>query len=199
VRDTFAYAGTTAWHNSWKEYQYDPINLYWAPMVYMTKTVNLAGLPDTVNIRGFDSLLNAWVPQTMNVMHYNSYNDPDTLKDYEYNFTSFPATPSFTTVYYYQTYLISTSTDHSSPTVSQINVYPNPCSDVITISGIAASTTSAVSYSLMTMSGQIIFRETAPWQPSRHISLSGITPGIYRLIIHDDLGAMLHSQNIIKQ
>ena len=94
VQDTFAYTGTHVFHTSWKEYQYDPINTYWAPMFFMSKTINAAGFPDTVNIDGFDSIMNAWVPQTMDVINYNSFNLPDSLHEYDYDFTSFPSTPS---------------------------------------------------------------------------------------------------------
>jgi hypothetical protein len=50
VTDSFAYTGTTPFHLSWKEYQYDAINSYWAPMTFMTKTLGGSGFPDVVNI-----------------------------------------------------------------------------------------------------------------------------------------------------
>ena len=199
VRDTMTYTGTHTYHSTWKEYQYDPINTYWAPMSYMSKHLNLAGYPDTVYINGFDSLLNAWIPQTMDVVHYNTFNDPDTLKDYEYNFTAYPATPDFTTIYYYQSYLITTGTELTPEIQDEVVIYPNPLTDHFTISQLNVAPDARISVSIINSLGQIISRETMNWQGNKQIETAALAPGTYWVLISDGQGKILHRKSIIKQ
>ena len=199
VKDTFAYSGVYTYHNSWKEYQYDPINLYWAPIFYMNKTINGSGLPDTVNINGFDSLLNAWVPQTMDVVSYNSSNLPDTLKEYDYNFTTFPAIPGFTTVYYYQTYINTTATNNVTALANNISIYPNPATGLITISRLGVMQKGVVTISIINVNGQLVSRQKIPAHNETEISISNLLPGVYYVVIQDQSGNMLHRQAIVKQ
>ncbi len=199
VRDTFAYSGTYTFHNSWKEYQYDAINSYWNPYFYMTKVINFSGRPDTVLIKGFDSLLNAWVPQTMDVMHYNTSNDPDTLKDYEYNFTSYPATPDFTTIYYYQTYLNTLGLDPIALRADNAKVFPNPANVTVTITGLSTPLNSLVSITMLDVSGRVHYRESLPWKGEAQISVRDLIPGTYFMVIRDASGNTIHHETIVKQ
>jgi|GEM_PF-668283 len=199
VIDTFGYTGAATWHSSWKEYQYDPINVYWAPMFYMTKHINLSSLPDTVWIKGFDSLLNAWVPQTMDVMHYNASHDPDTLKDFEYNFTAYPSTPDFTTVYYYQNYLNSLSAPQAPQPADAVLLYPNPVKDFCTITGLQAPAGSRITATVVNAAGQVVSCEGFSWQGSYQMATSHLTPGAYWVVLQDDKGNIYHRQAIAKQ
>jgi hypothetical protein len=200
IKDTFAYSGTYAYHNSWKEYQYDPINHYWAPMFRMSKIINTTtGLPDTVNINGFDSLLNSWVPQTMDVMVYNAAHDPVTLIDYEYNFTSFPLTPSFVTNYFYGSYTDKTAVSNISGPAISANVFPNPATDIITISQLAVPANERVSMLLINASGQLISRTSMHWQGAAQLSMREFIPGTYWLVIQGQDGNILHRQAVVKQ
>jgi hypothetical protein len=199
VKDTFAYSGVYAYHNSWKEYQYDPINHYWAPMFYMTKVINGSGLPDTVLIKSFDSLLNAWVPQTMDVISYNSFHNPDTLQDYEYNFTAYPPTPSFTTVYYYETYINTLGVNNVALTPDNTKIFPNPTTNTITISQVDVPKNSVVTVSLLNVNGQMVSRQYMQWQDEAQISVSDLTPGVYWVVIQDESGNMVHRQAFVKQ
>jgi Secretion system C-terminal sorting domain len=198
IKDTFAYTGAYAFHTAWREHQWDPINSYWAPMFNMTKILNGLGLPDTVYIQSFDSLLNSWVPQTMEKMHYNVSNDPDTLKDYEYNWTSFPATPNFTTVYYYQPYLITTGTQNVPAVANNIKVYPNPATNIITIAELNVPQGSGIIVELLNVSGQVVSRQGMPWRGEAQVSVKELQPGMYFMSIQDAEGNMLHRQAIIK-
>ena len=199
IRDTFNYSGAYTYHNSWKEYQYDPINGYWAPMFNMTKLVNGLGLPDTVYIQGFDSLLNAWVPQTMDVVTYDAANNPDTLQDYEYNFTSYPSSPSFTTVYYYETYLVTLASNNVTTTKDEVKVYPNPVTSSLNISHLNVPSNSSVTVTLTNVSGQMVSRELMQWQGSTQLSVAGLLPGLYFVMIQDGRGNVLHRQSVVKQ
>ena len=199
VKDTFAYTGANAFHTSWKEYQYDPINHYWAPMFYMSKVLNSSSLPDTVLIKGFDSLLNAWVPQTMDVISYNSFHNPDTLQDYEYNFTAFPAFPSATTVYYYETYVDNTAVQNVAATADNAKIFPNPTSNFITISQLGVAVNSPVSITFVNENGQMVSRQFVRWQNEARISLTDLTPGVYWVVVQDEHGNLVHRQAVVKQ
>jgi len=199
VRDTFAYTGTNAWHSSWKEYQYDPINLVWAPQFNMSKVANISGLPDTVTIQGFDSILNAWVPQSFDVISYNTSHNPDTLKEYDYNFTAFPSTASYTTLYYYQTAYntVETNPVAGNPDVSML--YPNPVAGQLTITGLNAALGARLSVSMLNETGQVVSRETFSWQGQKQVGTQELLPGIYWVVIQDETGALLHRQSIVRQ
>jgi len=199
IKDTFAYSGTHTYHNSWREYQYDPINMYWAPIFNMTKIANSFGLPDTVTIQGFDSLLNSWVPQTMDIVSYNVAHDPDTLKEYDYNFTHFPNTPSFRTVYYYDSFINKLGVHQVAAVKDETQVYPNPTTDIITISQLGVTQNSPVSVDVVSVKGQMVIREYLHWQGEAQISLNGLVPGIYWLEIQGAAGNMIHRQAVVKQ
>ena len=199
VKDTFAYTGAHTYHTSWREYQYDPINGYWAPMFNMSKTINAAGFPDTVNIDGFDSIMNAWVPQTLDVYHYNSFNLPDTMREYDYNFTSFPSSPSYTTLYYYQTYINTVATQNVPAVPERVSIYPNPATNTITIVQPDLPKNTMISVSLINVSGQMVCREKIPGQNEIQLSVSDLVPGVYWVVIQDDGGNVLHRQIIVKQ
>ncbi|MGZ4054316.1 MAG: T9SS type A sorting domain-containing protein [Bacteroidia bacterium] len=198
VIDTFAYTGTYTFHTSWKQYQYDKINAAWAPIIHMYKHLNVAGYPDTVHIDGYDTFANMWTPSARDYITYDAFNNPIKLYDYEYNFTSFPPTPDFTTTYYYQVFTNTTSVNDIEASKSNVNVYPNPSSNSIMVSGIDTKSLNAV-VSLFDMEGKIISKEKLPMQGDNlQFSVSDITPGSYLMMIQDDKGNFIHRQIIVK-
>ncbi len=197
-KDTMAYTGTLPFHTSWKQYQWDAINGYWAPMFYMSKHLNGLNLPDTVYIQGFDSLLNSWVPQTMDVVHYNASNNPDSLKDFEYRFTYFPALPRYTTTYYYQNYTNTLEAGNQLSAVNTVKVYPNPAQNMMTVSGLQLAANTPVDYTLINMNGQMVSRERAPWAGEQQLFTDRLVPGMYLLVVQDMEGHLLHKQQIVK-
>ena len=198
VVDTFAYTGASTFHTSWKEHQYDPINHYWAPMFFMSKVLNGSGLPDTVNIASFDSLMNAWIPQTMEVMHYNTSNYPDTMHEYDYNFTSFPSTPSYNIVYYYETYLNTTATKNMAAEEHPVAVYPNPAMNTITILQPLAISNTTLTYTFINVNGQMVHRENMVAQTETQLSVKDLQPGVYWLVIQDEGGNAVYKQAVVK-
>ena len=199
VKDTFAYTGAYTFHTSWKQHQYDPIDNTWNPQLYMSKHLNTINLPDTVNIRGWDSLANSWVHSAMYIVHYNSNNDPDTLKDYQYDFTAFPSTPDFTTKYYYQTFVDNTGLEDQRIIAKQPKVFPNPSVNSINITELDVPQNTMVGCSLLNAAGQMVRRESMPWTGKTTLSIADFTPGMYLLVIHNDQGNVIHQQSIIKQ
>ncbi len=197
IRDTFAYTGGSTFHTAWRQHQWDAINRYWAPMFNMTKIL-LGGQPDTVYIQGFDSLLNAWVPATMIKMKYNSNNDPDTMLDYEFNFVSFPATPDFTTVYYYETFTYFLKEEPLAGLSQKAYAYPNPATNTLTIAAELPEQT-PVSITVMNIAGQTVSKEQFAWRRGLQLPVDYLTPGQYWLSVTDNSGNAVIRQAFIKQ
>lgn len=126
VKDTFNYTGTSTFHTDWKEYQWDPINVYWAPIIYMDKHLNALGYPDTIFTNVFDSLANMWVTYYRDDITYNTMGNPQTINNFIFNFVSFPATPDFSTTYYYETFTNTTEAQDLVATHENFNLFPNP-------------------------------------------------------------------------
>jgi hypothetical protein len=198
VKDTFAYTGTYKFHTAWRETQWDPINGYWAPMFNMTKTINTLGLPDTVLIRSFDSVSNAWVPHTMDVMTYNTFPDPATLKDYEYNFSYYPPTPNYTTTYYYQPYINALETHNTHELAGTLTVFPNPATAAATLSDPDLPEHTQVAITLLNAAGQLISRQIIPWANNTQLQLTGLLPGAYYILIQDKTGNIVQKAQIVK-
>lgn len=197
VIDTFAYSGSYPFHLSWKEYQYDAINSYWAPMTYMTKTLNGAGFPDVININTFDSLANAWVPSVKQMAYYNVNNNPTKLDEYIYNFTAFPSTPDFTTNYYYESFTNTTGINSDAPENS-LSLYPNPTMENISITGFKENATQCnlVLYDATGKRQEKI--AIKPINGKVDISLSHLSAGIYFLKIEDLENKISYKKSVIK-
>lgn len=201
VADTFAYAGPQTFHTSWKEYQYDGINKYWAPISYMTKFLNLSGLPDSINMMSFDSLSNKWVPNIKYIAKYDSLNNPDSLLEYDYSYVSFPSKPDFTTRYYYNYILDPNGINNLAGTNDNIKLYPDPASESITVSGINnAGGNHVVCLTLSDMQGRVYERQYANVKNGKiDFNVSYLTHGSYLLTIQDGAGIMLGRKQFIKE
>lgn len=198
VKDTFAYTPGLDFNTSWKEYQYDGINHYWAPYFYEVKHISASALPDTLYIRGFDSLANSWVPQTMQVANYDTFRLPTRLYSYQYNGTAYPLLASNVTSYYYQRYndntgVASTTNEHT------VVVYPNPAENNvhINIEGLTANTNIIVT--LYNVNGQIVRSLNTIWQNSAlQMPIGDMNAGVYWISVQDRSGTVLSKQSVIK-
>jgi long-subunit fatty acid transport protein len=103
------------------------------------------------------------------------------------------------TVYYYQTYINTLATNNTAKVNDAINVYPNPATDMITISQSGVIQKGLVSVSLMNISGQVVSRQKMPSQNEMQISVGYLLPGIYYVVIQDAAGNTLHRQAVVKQ
>lgn len=199
VADTFAYAGPQTFHTSWKEYQYDGINKYWAPMSYMTKFLNLSGLPDSINMMGFDSLSNQWVPNIKYIAKYDSLNNPDSLLEYDYNYVNFPPTPDFTTRYYYNYIVDPNGVNNLAAINDNVKLYPDPATENITVSGISAAK-NAVHVTLTDMLGRAFGQQDMKVKNGKiNLPVSYLPDGQYLIIIQDGAGAVLGRKQFIKE
>jgi hypothetical protein len=199
VKDTFAYSGANSFHTSWREHQWDAINNYWAPVYNMQKHLNSSSLPDTVNSFGFDSLANAWTPSARDVISYNSMNNPVTVQAYQYSWTSFPTSPDYTTTYYYKNYLDASAVQPDVVAAQQGNVYPNPATDMLTVSELGAELGTAVVATFTDMNGRVVIRQSGHYYSGMQLGIGELVPGLYILYIADADGRTLYSGKMIKK
>jgi len=204
VKDTFAYTAGIGYHTSWKEYVYDGINHYWAPIGYMTKHIDTSmGYPDSVSIQAWDSTANNWVAQTIDVISYDTANQPVKISDYEFNGSSFSSIPAVVTNYYYEVYHDTLPNPTNVATVAQqqdaIIVYPNPASNTLIIEqGIVQHTAAYIQ--LFNTTGQCILRNTYPQgNASTEVPIGSLASGMYWLAVYDGGGNIIHRQTVVKQ
>jgi len=201
VKDTFAYTGTMTFHTSWKQHQFDPIHGTWWPQYYMSKHIT-AGKPDTVYHKGWDSIAHAWTPISKDIVHYNAtYNNPDTMQNYEYNWTSYSTSPDYTTVYYYDTFTYVPPVGQAIVAQQEdgIKIYPNPASNNVTVAIPDAWQDQQLTLSTFNANGQTVSRQSLHSQPMMEIPVSYLAPGIYWMIVQDKNGAVLHRHQLIRQ
>ncbi|MGN6567778.1 MAG: T9SS type A sorting domain-containing protein, partial [Flavipsychrobacter sp.] len=199
VKDTFGYSGALIYSTSGKEYQYDGINHYWSPYFYMIKQLNTLSLPDTIYIKGWDSVLNNWVPQTMEIASYDTFKLPVRLMNYQFDGTMYPSLASTITTYYYQRFNDNTGmTDIHD--LHNVKIYPNPTSDKVNITIDQLQVNTPVSILLYNTNGQLIRSLRTVWQQyGLQMPLADISPGIYWLSIQDDNGGLIQRQALVKK
>lgn len=198
VRDTFGYSGTLPYHNSWKQHQYDPIHGTWWPQYYMSKHITGAK-PDTIYHKGWDSIANAWTPTSMQIVGYNTYNDPDTIQQYQYNWTAYSLTPDYTTVYYYETFMDTTpvlgNNKLSTSEKTSIILYPNPTTNEIHLELPAKS--SKLSICIYNSNGQIMSRQESYNTSHQIVAVNHLASGVYLIEIVTDNGKI--NKQFVKQ
>lgn len=201
VKDTLGYSGALPYHNSWKQHQFDAIHGTWWPQYYMSKHIGVSGLPDTVFHNGWDSIAHAWVPTSKDVVHYNSYSNPDTMKNYLYNWTAYSATPDFKTIYFYDTftYVAPVTSINKTANNLSVNLYPNPATNTLNISiANPAKLSNNATLSVYNVNGQIQTRQSVGNQNSVHVSISGYASGIYWVIIQDAATGTVARKQFVK-
>jgi hypothetical protein len=189
VRDTFGYSGTMTYHNSWKQHQYDPIHGTWWPQYNMSKHIT-GSKPDTIFHKGWDSIANAWSPTSMQTVGYNTNNDPDTIQQYMYNWTSYSLTPDYTTVYYYETFMDTTPVLSNSQLIvnkgTTVKLYPNPTTSEIHIE--LTEKTSNLNITVYNTSGQIVSKQQSHNTAHQIVDASFLPTGVYIVEVVSDYG-----------
>lgn len=199
VKDTFDYTGTSGYHSSWRQHQFDPIHGTWWPQYKMSKHINVAGKPDTVYHQGWDSIANSWTPISKDVITYNTYDNPAKVYNYEYNWTSYSTTPDYTTTYYYEIFLLDEPTRTNIPNNQErLTLYPNPVKDNLHF---ASETTNGTGseISVIDMTGRIILRQSIEKGKIANVDVQALAPGNYILNLHDKNGKVLNKAQFIKE
>lgn len=201
VKDTFSYSGTLTFHNSWRQHQFDEIHGTWWPQYRMNKHI-VAGKPDTVYHDGWDSILNKWVPISKDYVRYNTMGNPDTLRNYLYNWTSYSTSPDYTTVYYYEVFsdttpvtISSTSTVHTT----LFTLFPNPVQNILTIHAPGIALNNEHMLMIYNSAGQLVSRQTT--MPSTYMQLQteAYAPGMYWIVLEDRKTGQRHTERFVKE
>jgi hypothetical protein len=198
-KDTFTYNGSSTYFSSHVMHRWDGVNHYWAPINNTSRTFNSFNYPDSVLVQGFDSLANAWIPQDLYLLSYDSLYNPDTLSDFVYNGITFPSSASFITKYYYEQ-APGAGVANILPATNNAIVYPNPVKEILFLSQLRIDKNAAVYISLTTLKGQLIRTMSTSWQNTPiQIPVNDLPPGIYFATVQDALGTVIHQQAIIKE
>lgn len=198
--DSFGYAlPAIGFHTWWKEYQYDHINDTLLPYYSMTKHLNSLDKPDTVYIHGWSLSDSSWHLQQRYDVYYNTYEDPDTLKCYEYSIPPAPMPSlSSTTVYYYE----------DRPTVTVVHLdagpsltlYPNPADYVVCISGKDVAAGTPVVAEVMTMDGRRALSLRKTWDDTGiRLPVADLPPGQYYVLLRDEQQRVLYGSIFMRR
>lgn len=201
VKDTFSYSGSLTFHNSWHQHQFDEIHGTWWPQYRMTK--HIAGSkPDTIYHDGWDSILNKWVPISKDYTRYNTDGNPDTLRNFLYNWTSYSTSPDYTTVYYYTVF-----TDTTPISVPQVNaldngklfLFPNPVQNTLTISAPGIVGSNRHMLIVYNATGQLVSRQTVHPAIQMQLHVGTYAPGMYWVILEDQRTGQRYRERFVKE
>jgi len=196
IKDTFDYAGTATYHNSWRQHQFDPIHGTWWPQYKMSKHINSLNKPDTVYHQGWDSIANSWTPISKDVITYNTYDNPAKVYNFEYNWTSYSSTADYTTTYYYEVFLLDEPTFANDLQVAAYSpAFPNPAHTVLNVPAVDNQKRIIVT----DMAGRVVLAQSAQPDKTTHIELQEFTPGVYVINIQDNNGRVLQREKFIKE
>lgn len=160
------------------------------------------GLPDSLYYHeyGLDSG-NIMIAEN-HTYSYDSYNNP--VYERIYNFIDTEGNNGYynsafsTILYYYQTF--NEAVKNIANQLLHFTVYPNPTANEINISQTGMQPGTRTTISLINALGQTVRTESLPWMSSTEtISVAGLVPGNYWLIIQDKNGTVLERQMVVKQ
>lgn len=202
VKDTFGYSGSLTWHDSWRQHQFDGIHLTWWPQYNMSKHIS-AGRPDTVYHKGWDSIAHSWVPIAMDVVTYNSYNNPDTMQNYLYNWSAYSFTPDYTTIYYYDTftYVPPPSGVHAPLAVvaGSLVIFPNPAADKVVALLPDGHSGHSCRVTLVGADGRLIYTSAGLKADQIQVPIDRYPAGIYYMAVIDNETGQRFTASFVKE
>jgi len=198
--DTFGYTTGYNFFTYNLERQYEDGDIY--DISWTTRHISAAGLPDTLYTAETDQF-GDYLAKNYIALVYDAYNEPVTEFTYPFNFDASMVTGAYSDTaqimdyYYYETYTKTTGVNNIAvqPTVV---VYPNPVADQLHIAADITSGT-PISLRLINAGGQNVILKNIEWMGNTEtLSLNGLVPGMYWLIITDASGNILHKQAVVK-
>jgi len=166
----------------------------------LTKHVAGSGLVDTFYISSNTPTGPPPVVEKIGFI-YDSYNNPTTYYEFVQDNTTlaYPTSPSDIGHYYYEPYQSSASVKSVVASAENIQVYPNPATDVLTISRPDAVQGSATVITLTNSIGQTVRTMNTPWMNTTEtFPLGGLTSGTYILTIQGQSGNVIYTQKVVK-
>lgn len=194
VKDTFVHDPSGNFSIHLWEYNYNAGA--WVPSIAIDKTLNSAGMPDTVTTSTWNTVDNEWTPSSVVAFTYNSFQNPESYMAYDPAVT--PAALTSTHNYYYEVYDEPNTVGNTTKT-EKMTVYPNPANNTVSIRREAADGKS-VTVQLLNAAGQISYSESFNWnKQTQQIGLNSLSAGMYWLVVRDVQGNVLHRQGLLKQ
>lgn len=190
-KDTFEYTTGFDFYTKDTYYMWDDVNTAWEPGGYMERTLNTQMVPEMAS--GYEWDGTNFAQNFEEHYTYNTTGNP--IHDSIFLFTngSIDDDPVYLIHYYYEEYW-DLAVDGKTAK-SQISVYPNPVSDVLTIAG---SGNEAMNLQLVNALGQTV--KTARTSSAQgKLSIGDLTAGMYWLTVTDKQGNKLHQQAVVKQ
>jgi hypothetical protein len=132
----------------------------------------------------------------LQVFTYNSYNNPVKQEVYDSNMVM--PTHLYTTTYYYYELYDATSVANTGTQTVALTLFPNPVSNMLSLSCSSFTPGAPVSITITDMAGRKLLNETLHWQhTTEQVSVSDLLPGAYMVTVSDGKGNE-YTQQIIK-
>jgi hypothetical protein len=174
-----------------------------ASYLYRTKHVT-GGLPDTLyqwEMYYGDSVL---IDGAKYSFTYDTYNEPVLENTYVLNIDtpyyttgSYDTTIDYITHFYYQVFA-ERQPGSKTAASAKITIYPNPTNDGLSIYRPGVNNGVYTFVRLVNASGQTVLTEAVPWySETESISVRGLVPGVYWLVITDKNGNGLLKQAVV--
>jgi hypothetical protein len=162
-----------------------------------------AGLPDSILYNQYDMATNTIQTGDKLIYTYDSYGNPLTMTQYQYNTGTvgtdgYSTTPDFADYYYYQLFNTAVS-NVAKPNIS-ITIFPNPTTNELNIAQTGMQQGALTYITIINALGQTVRTESLPFiNGTETLSVAGLTPGNYWLLIQDKTGNILSRQTIVKE
>ncbi|PZF73005.1 T9SS type A sorting domain-containing protein [Taibaiella soli] len=188
--DSFGYTNNSAfctyWLSSINPLYFQLPSMPLVPAFLYEKHLNTQGLPDTTHID---------IPflgeSGSQVFTYNSSNNPILEQD-------MVDTNTYITNYYYEDY-DDLAVNNIPKATANINVYPNPSTDMLNIRWDNFKAGTPVSIRIINAAGQTVHSESFGWrQTIENLSMANLQAGVYWISIADNSGNTLLNQSIVK-
>ncbi len=179
-----------------------------ASFIVRTKHINSINLPDTLFQMEYYYADSTYLSGAKYSYTYDSYDEPVLALQYNFNIDTtltsgtYSTSPDYINHYYYETYEKSNhanSVKNISPVAEEIKIYPNPATSMVSISRPNAAPGVYTIIKIVNAAGQTVQSESMPWlNETETISVAGLTPGMYWIMVQDKAGNNLCRQALVK-
>jgi len=192
-KDTFIYNGSNVHYAQMYYYTWDNMNMTWNPYYNYVNTYNANGFIDTNIFMSYstqwDTMYKAvYVYDNAGLLCQNLYSYP-----YLGNGT-FRTTASDTQTYYYEEYFPTEIKTASLPNIG-INLYPNPCTNAITVE---VPSLSAGNITITNAAGQLLYSAVCNSFSKQTIDIHQLPKGNYILTVQDDKKQHIYQRQFVK-
>jgi hypothetical protein len=191
--DSFAYnSGATIYH-LYEGRIWDTVDAEWVYESREIRVVNSSNRVAVQTYKTFDTLTLSWDDNITINWTYTMFNNP---QKGVITFDMLGVDVAEVNLYYETYYDLAVKNVTNSN--GNLTAYPNPATDKLLLS--LQTPVNNASIQLTSMMGQTVFRTNQPFTgTSAEIPVSNLQPGTYRLTLHDENGAILYNEAIVKQ